>query len=113
MKDRSYKIDFEICGFARGKTWDFSFIIVSEAQGFHLSELITIITRVSSSSTIVFNFDELQSDIGNKSGIKDFCKILEGIDGIDYVRLGDEFQMRNPMIVQITKNYKYFLNAKK
>ena len=106
------KIEFEVCNFVRGKSFEYSYIIVSEAQSFRLEELMTIVTRLSSSSKIVFNFDPMQSDIGNKSGIKDFIKILEGVDGADYMHLGAEYQMRNPMIVQINKNYRDFLASK-
>jgi len=107
------KIEFETTQFSRGKNWEYSFIIVSEAQSFNLHELFTLVTRVSESSVIVFNGDyELQNDIGNKSGYKDFINIIKGIDGIDYVNLGDEFQMRSPLITQINRAHKKFLNAK-
>lgn len=108
------KIEFETTQFSRGKNWEYSFIIVSESQSFNLHELFTLITRVSESSVIVFNGDyELQNDIGNKSGYKDFINIIKGIDGIDYVHLGDEFQMRSQLITQINRAHKDFLNGKK
>lgn len=108
------KFEFETTQFSRGKNWEHSFIIVSESQSFTLHELMTLVTRVSESSVIVFNGDyELQNDIGNKSGYEDFIKILKDIEGIDYVHLGDEFQMRSQLIVQINKAYKGFLNERK
>jgi len=108
------KIEFETTQFSRGKNWEFSFIIVSESQSFTLHELFTLVTRVSDSSTIVFNGDyELQNDIGSKSGYKDFINILKDIPDIDYVHLGDEFQMRSQLIVKINRAHKEFLNRKK
>ena len=108
------KIEFETTQFSRGKNWEFSFIIVSESQSFTLHELFTLVTRVSESSTIVFNGDyELQNDIGNKSGYKDFINIIKDIPGIDYVHLGDGFQMRSQLIVKINKAHKEFLNKRK
>ena len=107
------KIEFETTQFSRGKNWEYSFIIVSESQSFTLHELFTLITRVSDTSVIVFNGDyELQNDIGNKSGYKDFINIIKDIEEIDYVHLGDEFQMRSQLIVKINKAHKEFLNAK-
>lgn len=108
------KIEFETTQFSRGKNWEYSFIIVSESQSFTLHELFTLVTRVSESSVIVFNGDyELQNDIGNKSGYKDFINIIKDIEGIDYVNLGDEFQMRSQLITQINRAHKNFLNGRK
>ena len=107
------KIEFETTQFSRGKNWEYSFIIVSESQSFTLHELFTLVTRVSDTSIIVFNGDyELQNDIGNKSGYEDFINILKDIEDIDYVHLGDEFQMRSQLIVKINKAHKEFLNNK-
>lgn len=107
------KIEFETTQFSRGKNWEYSFVIVSESQSFTLHELFTLVTRVSESSVIVFNGDwELQNDIGNKSGYKDFINIIKDIEGIDYVHLGDEFQMRSQLIIKINKAYKEFLKEK-
>jgi phosphate starvation-inducible PhoH-like protein len=108
------KIEFETTQFSRGKNWEYSFIIVSESQSFTLHELFTLVTRVSDTSVIVFNGDyELQNDIGNKSGYKDFINIIKDIEDIDYVHLGDEFQMRSQLIVKINKAHKEFLNGRK
>lgn len=105
------KIEFETTQFSRGKNWEYSFIIVSESQSFTLHELFTLVTRVCESSVIVFNGDyELQNDIGNKSGYKNFIDILKNIDGIDYINLGEEFQMRSQLIVKINKAHKEFFN---
>lgn len=107
------KIEFETTQFSRGKNWEYSFVIVSESQSFTLHELFTLVTRVSDTSIIVFNGDyELQNDIGSKSGYRDFISIIKGIEGIDYVHLGDEFQMRSQLITQINRAHKNFLNAK-
>jgi phosphate starvation-inducible protein PhoH len=72
-----------------------------------------LVTRVSDTSVIVFNGDyELQNDIGNKSGYKDFINIIKDIEDIDYVHLDDQFQMRSQLIVKINKAHKEFLNKK-
>lgn len=105
------KIKFETEQFVRGKTFEHSYIAVSEAQNYTLHELITIVTRVSSTSTIVLNGDLMQSDIGKKSGLKDFVDILKDIDGVGVIELDSTtFQMRNPLIIEINKAYRNFLN---
>ena len=36
----------------------------------------------------------------------------KGIEDIDYIHLGDEFQMRSQLITQINRAHKKFLNGK-
>ena len=105
------KIKFETLGFIRGRTFDYSCLILSEANNCTLYELITVATRVAHTSKLLINGDFYQADIKN-SGFKSFISIVENIDGVGVMELGDEFQMRNPMIVQIDKNYRVFLNRK-
>jgi len=105
------KIRFEHIGFIRGLTFSHSAVILSEAQNCTLHELITVCTRIASSSKLYINGDESQSDIKN-GGFKNFLRIMEGIDGVGIMELGPEFQMRNQMIVEIDKRYRSFLENK-
>lgn len=103
------KIKFENIGFVRGRTFDYSCCILSEAQNCSLHEIFTVCTRMSSSSKLLINGDSYQSDIRN-SGFKDFIGMVSGMQGVGTLELGDEFQMRNPMIVELDKRYRKFLN---
>lgn len=105
------KIKFETLGFIRGRTFDYSCLILSEANNCTLHELITVATRVAKTSKLLINGDFYQADIRN-SGFKNFISIVENINGVGVLELGDEFQMRNPMIVEIDKRYRKFLNGK-
>lgn len=105
------KVKFEVSNYLRGNSINFSYILVSEAQNYSLHELISIVTRVSQSSTIVFNGDLEQQDIRN-SGFKDFIKIIQNIEGVGFMNLGAEYQMRNPIITKINREYKRFLENK-
>lgn len=106
------KIKFEAINYLRGNSFEYSTVILSEAQNCTLHELISIVTRVSHSSRIFINGDLMQSDIGNKSGFKDFINIIKNIDGVGHLELGDEHQVRNPMILKINREYRNFLNNK-
>lgn len=108
------KIQFEHIGFLRGNTFpESSVIILSEVQNMTLHEIISYVTRVPESSKLFINGDKNQSDLGNRSGLKDFLKIIEGIDGIGLLELDPEVhQMRNPMITKLNRNYVKFLNNK-
>ncbi len=108
------KMSFEHIGFLRGNTFpEQSVIILSEAQNMTLHELISYVTRLPASSKLFINADQNQSDIGRASGLKDFLKIMENVNGVGILELDPEVhQMRNPMIVEINRNYRDFLNGK-
>lgn len=108
------KIQFEHIGFLRGNTFpEHSVIILSEVQNMTLHEIISYVTRVPESSKLFINGDGNQSDLGNRSGLKDFLKIIKGIRGIGVLELDPEVhQMRNPMITALNRNYVKFLNNK-
>lgn len=105
------KIEFRPINFLRGNTWDDSVIILSEAQNCTLHELITVCTRLSDSSKLYINGDPDQSDIRN-SGLKDFLQIIKNVEGMEHLELGEEHQMRNPMIVKLNREYRKFLKGK-
>lgn len=106
------KVRFEHIGFCRGKTFSHSAVILSESQNCTVKELITVSTRVAGNSKLFINGDKYQSDI-RKSGFKDFVDIVKDIDGVGYMILGDEYQMRNKMIVDINKKYIEYISKNK
>jgi phosphate starvation-inducible PhoH-like protein len=106
------KIKFENIGFIRGRTFDYSCCILSEAQNCSLHEIITVCTRMAHTSKLLINGDFYQSDVRN-SGFKNFIGLVEGMNGVGTLELGDEFQMRNPMIVELDKRHRKFLNGVK
>lgn len=106
----SKKIEFQATSFLRGNSIEYSAVILSEAQNLTLHELISVTTRISHNSKLYINGDMMQSDIGRKSGFKEFIEIVKDVDGVGIKNLGEEFQMRNKIIVDITKNYQKYLN---
>ena len=111
------KVRFEYPGFARGKSFGGNHkgnvcIILSEAQNCELRELVLISTRLSEGSKLYINSDPNQSDIGNKSGILDFIKIVKDIKGVAVEELGEEFQMRGRLVQEIDNSYRRFLKNK-
>ena len=111
------KVRFEYPGFIRGKTFGGNHkgnicIILSEAQNAELRELVTISTRLAEGSKLYINGCQSQSDIGNKSGFKDFINIVKNIEGIHVETLGDEFQMRGRLVTEIDNAHRNFINKK-
>jgi len=107
------KISFEHVGFIRGNTFpEHSAVIISELQNFTLHELITYVTRLPESSKLFMNGDPDQIDIKG-SGIFDFLKIMEGLEGVGVMELDPEVhQMRRKLIVDIMRRYKNFKDDK-
>lgn len=99
------KIIFQPLNFIRGNTFKNSIVILSEAQNCTLHELISFITRLDHTSKMFINGDLGQSDLGNKSGLRALLTIVKDIQGICQITLGDEFQTRNPLIVELNKKY--------
>lgn len=108
------KIIFEHIGFQRGNTMpEYSVIILSEAQNMTLHELISYTTRVPETSKLFINCDFSQSDIGNKSGLNDFLRIMNNINGVGIAILDSKVhQMRSKLITEINKNYVELLKSK-
>lgn len=103
------KISFQPINFVRGSTFRNSVVILSEAQNCTLHELVSFTTRVADDSKLLINGDLLQADIKN-SGFKKYIELFSNIEGIDYLELGPEFQMRSKLIVDINRVYKEYLN---
>ena len=104
------KISFEPLQFMRGDTYNNACIILSEAQNATLHQLISFLTRKASTSKMILNGDLLQSDISN-SGLSKMLDILT-IDELNHIKLGEEFQMRDPVITKINRLYRSYLNSK-
>lgn len=108
IKKLKSKIIFEPINFVRGSTFKDSIVILSEAQNCTLHELISFITRLDKTSKMFINGDLMQSDIGRSTGLKNLLNIVRNVEGIETVTLGDEFQTRNKMIVDLNKEYNKF-----
>lgn len=105
------KIVFEPVNFVRGDSFDDALVVLDEAQGLTLHELITFATRVSQTSSLIMMGDPYQADIKNSGFVTFMDKIANGVDGVGNMHLGEEYQMRHPMIVQLYKNYKQHLST--
>lgn len=111
------KVRFEYPGFIRGKTFGGTnkgnvCIVLTEAQNCELRELVTISTRLAEGSKLYINGCRTQSDIGNKSGFKDFINIVKNIDGVCVFEMGDEYQMRGRLVTEIDKAHRKFIDGK-
>jgi len=93
--------------FMRGRTLNDSFIILDEAQNTSPEQMKMFLTRLGFGSKIVVTGDVTQVDLpkGNHSGLMVIGDILEGVEGIEFVRFGGEDVVRHKLVQRIVAAY--------
>lgn len=99
------KIEVVPLAFARGRSFNGSFIILDEAQNCTPQQILMVLTRIGAGSKMVINGDPLQSDIPGPSGLEDAVRRLEGMAGAGVARMGEEDIRRHPLIGEILRRY--------
>jgi phosphate starvation-inducible PhoH-like protein len=93
--------------FMRGRTINDSFIILDEAQNTTPEQMKMFLTRLGFNSKMVITGDVTQVDLPREqdSGLIVVGDILEDVDGIDFVRFGDEDVVRHKLVRRIVAAY--------
>jgi phosphate starvation-inducible PhoH-like protein len=93
--------------FMRGRTLNDSFIILDEAQNTSPEQMKMFLTRLGFGSKIVVTGDVTQVDLpkGNRSGLMVIGDILQGVEGIEFVRFGGEDVVRHRLVQRIVAAY--------
>ena len=93
--------------FMRGRTLNNSFVLLDEAQNTSFLQMKMLLTRLGFNSKCIVNGDVTQIDLPIKmdSGLKTIQKILNNIDGIDFVQLGTEDVVRHKLVKKIIDAY--------
>jgi phosphate starvation-inducible PhoH-like protein len=101
------QIEVAPLAFMRGRTLNDSFIILDEAQNTTPEQMKMILTRLGFNSRMVITGDITQIDLPRNegSGLIVVGDILEGIDGIDFVRFGGEDVVRHRLVQRIVEAY--------
>jgi phosphate starvation-inducible protein PhoH and related proteins len=94
--------------FMRGRTLNDSFIILDEAQNTSPEQMQMFLTRLGFGSKVVVTGDITQIDLPREqaSGLIQVQGILESIDGIAFVRFGNEDVVRHKLVQRIVEAYK-------
>jgi phosphate starvation-inducible PhoH-like protein len=84
-----------------------SFIILDEAQNTTPEQMKMFLTRLGFNSRMVVTGDITQIDLprGNESGLVVVADILSEVEGIDFVRFGDEDVVRHKLVRRIVAAY--------
>ncbi|HHV26262.1 MAG TPA: PhoH family protein [Tissierellia bacterium] len=93
--------------YMRGRTLDSSYVILDEAQNTTNEQMKMFLTRLGFGSKAIITGDITQVDLpkGKSSGLKTVSKILEGVDGIDFVNLTKLDVVRHPLVQKIIEAY--------
>jgi phosphate starvation-inducible protein PhoH and related proteins len=84
-----------------------SFIILDEAQNTTPEQMKMIMTRLGFNSKMVVTGDITQIDLpkDQSSGLITVSEILEGIEGIEFIRFGGEDVVRHRLVQRIVEAY--------
>jgi phosphate starvation-inducible PhoH-like protein len=93
--------------FMRGRTLNDSFIILDEAQNTSPEQMKMFLTRLGFGSKMVVTGDVTQIDLprDQRSGLVVVNEILEGVDGVEFVKFGGDDVVRHKLVQRIVAAY--------
>ncbi|QNI32476.1 PhoH family protein [Alloacidobacterium dinghuense] len=96
--------------FMRGRTLNDAFIIMDEAQNTTSEQMKMFLTRLGNNAKAVITGDVTQIDLPNprKSGLIEAMNILDGVDGIRFIRFEDGDVVRHHLVQRIIRAYDSF-----
>jgi phosphate starvation-inducible PhoH-like protein len=94
--------------FMRGRTLNDSFVILDEAQNTSPEQMQMFLTRLGFGSKVVITGDVTQVDLPREqaSGLIQVQSILDGVDGIAFVRFTHQDVVRHKLVQRIVEAYK-------
>ena len=100
-------IEIAPLAYMRGRTLSNSFIILDEAQNTTKEQMKMFLTRMGENSRIVVTGDVTQIDLPKnvKSGMIDAIEVLDGVEGIDIVKLTAKDVVRHELVTRIIQAY--------
>jgi len=103
----SGEIEIAPLAFMRGRTLSHSFVIVDEAQNTTPVQMKMLLTRLGEDSRMVVTGDLSQIDLppGVRSGMHDAVDVLDGVEGIRFIRFTDADVVRHGLVSRIVRAY--------
>ncbi len=100
-------IEIAPLAYMRGRTLSNSFIILDEAQNTTKEQMKMFLTRMGENSRIVVTGDVTQIDLPKnvKSGMIDAIEVLDGVEGIEIVKLTAKDVVRHELVTRIIQVY--------
>jgi phosphate starvation-inducible protein PhoH and related proteins len=93
--------------FMRGRTLNDSFVILDEAQNTSPEQMKMFLTRLGFNSKMVVTGDVTQIDLprDQASGLVLVADVLKNVEGIEFVRFGEEDVVRHKLVRRIVAAY--------
>ncbi|MGC2618045.1 MAG: PhoH family protein, partial [Acidobacteriaceae bacterium] len=93
--------------FMRGRTLNDAFIIMDEAQNTTSEQMKMFLTRLGNNAKAVITGDITQIDLPNprKSGLVEALSVLDGVEGIRFVRFEDGDVVRHQLVQRVIRAY--------
>ena len=100
-------IEIAPLAYMRGRTLSNSFLILDEAQNTTKEQMKMFLTRMGENSRIVVTGDVTQIDLPKnvKSGMIDAIEVLDGVEGIEIVKLTAKDVVRHELVTRIIQAY--------
>ncbi|MBQ5471829.1 MAG: PhoH family protein [Treponema sp.] len=100
-------IEIAPLAYMRGRTLNNCVIILDEAQNTTKEQMKMFLTRMGQGSKVFITGDITQIDLPKRvqSGLVHASNLLDGIEGIKFIRLNAEDVVRNPLVKKIVKAY--------
>jgi phosphate starvation-inducible protein PhoH and related proteins len=109
------EIEIAPLAFMRGRTLSNAAIILDEAQNTTAMQMKMLLTRLGENSRMVVTGDPSQVDLpsGQISGLAEAVRLLEGVEGIGFVRFGAADVIRHELVARIVEAYDKAAAAKR
>ena len=93
--------------FMRGRTLSDAAVILDEAQNTTSQQIRMFLTRMGMNTKMIITGDLTQIDLPReqRSGLKEALKILDGVEGIGVVKLGQKDIVRHKLVTRIVNAY--------
>jgi phosphate starvation-inducible PhoH-like protein len=93
--------------FMRGRTLNDSFVILDEAQNTTSEQMKMLLTRLGFDARAVVTGDTTQIDLpaDRQSGLVEAIRLLEGVEGIGFMRFTEMDVVRHPLVQKIIRAY--------
>ena len=93
--------------FMRGRTLNDAIVVLDEAQNTTTHQIRMFLTRMGMNTKMIITGDLTQIDLPReqRSGLKEALKILDGVEGIGVVKLGQKDIVRHKLVTRIVNAY--------
>lgn len=94
--------------FMRGRTLNDAVVILDEAQNTTSAQIKMFLTRMGMNTKMIITGDMTQIDLprGVKSGLKEACEVLHGVEGISFIEMNEKDIVRHRLVTRIVNAYK-------